>query len=157
MLDSAALLNKANAINYEEIEMAKTAKDKAGDNQGLITFAATVEADHKANEDALTALARQKGIKIDGTPAQAGAKIKAMDDLNGGAFNEAFLNAEITDHEKAIALFERARTEAAGDPDMALYIGQTIPVMKAHLAMAKDLQSHLGKSSPENPANNSKG
>ena len=31
--DASALLNKANVINYEEIQMAKTAKSKAGDNQ----------------------------------------------------------------------------------------------------------------------------
>jgi putative membrane protein len=154
--NSSVLLNKANVINYEEIEMAKTAKDKAGDNQGLTTFADTLEADHKANEDALAALARQKGIKIDGTPAAADAKVKALDNLSGGAFNEAFLKAEIADHEKAIALFEHARAEAAGDPDLELYIGETIPVMRAHLEMARDLRNHLSTSSPENSANNKK-
>lgn len=152
----SVLLNKANVINYEEVEMAKTAKDKAGDNQGLITFADTLEGDHKANEDALTALARHKGIKIDDTPADADAKVKALDNLSGGAFNQAFIKAEIADHEKAISLFEHARAAATGDPDMELYIGETIPVMKAHLEMAKDLEEHMGSSSPENPANNKK-
>ena len=37
------LLNKANSINYEEIEMAKLASDKAGDNQALLTFAKTMQ------------------------------------------------------------------------------------------------------------------
>lgn len=54
------LLNKANAINYEEIEMSKLASDKAGDNQALLTFAKTMKGDHQANEDAVTALSRQK-------------------------------------------------------------------------------------------------
>ncbi|MGA2408779.1 MAG: DUF4142 domain-containing protein [Candidatus Binataceae bacterium] len=152
--DASFLLNKANTINYEEVQMAKTAKEKAGDNQGLTTFAETLEADHKANEEALTALSRHMGVRIEGTPAEADAKLKSMDNLYGGAFNEAFLSDEITDHEKAIALFEHARSEFTGDPDMELYIGQTIPVMKAHLEMAKDLQRNLTKSSPQNPANN---
>ena len=64
--DASVLLNKANVINYEEIQMAKTAKSKAGDNQSLTTFAETLEADHKANEEALTALSRQKGVRIGG-------------------------------------------------------------------------------------------
>ncbi|MBV8454149.1 MAG: DUF4142 domain-containing protein [Deltaproteobacteria bacterium] len=148
------LLNKANVINYEEIEMAKTAKDKVNNNQGLTTFADILEADHKVNEDAVAALARQKGVKIEGTPASVDVKVKQLDNLTGGAFNEAFLRTEITDHEKAIALFERARSEAAADPEMELYIGETLPVMKAHLEMAKELQHHL-KSSSENQANNS--
>jgi putative membrane protein len=152
--DASVLLNKANVINYEEIQMAKTAKSKAGDNQSLTTFAETLEADHKANEEALTALSRQKGVRIEGTPAEADTKVKELDNLDGGAFNEAFLKSEIADHEKAIALFEHARKAFAGDPDMELYIGQTIPIMQAHLEMAKGIQRHLSESSPQSPANN---
>jgi putative membrane protein len=152
--DTSLLLNKANVINYEEIQMAKTAKDKAGDNQPLATFAQTLEADHKANEDALTALSRQKGIKIDGTPADVDSKVKAMDNLDGRAFDEAFLKDEVTGHEKAVALFEHARSQFAGDPEMELYIGQTLPVIKAHLEMAKDLEHHLNNSSSDSSASN---
>src|SRR5215472_6716788 len=64
--DVSALLNKANAINYEEVQAAKTATSKAGDNQALLTFAATVKGDHEANEDAVSALARQKNVKLEG-------------------------------------------------------------------------------------------
>ena len=152
--DASVLLNKANVINYEEIQMAKTAKSKAGDNQTLTTFGETLEADHKANEDALTALSRQKGVRIEGTPAEADTKVKELDNLDGGAFNEAFLKSEIADHEKAIALFEHAHKAFAGDPDMELYIGQTIPIMRAHLEMAEGIQRHLSESSPQSPTNN---
>jgi putative membrane protein len=152
--DPSILLNKANVINYEEIQMAKTAKSKAGDNQSLTSFAETLEADHKANEEALTALSRQKGVWIEGTPAEADVKVKELVNLDGGVFNEVFLKDEIADREKAIALFEHARTTFADDPDMELYIGQTIPIMQAHLEMAKGIHRHLSKSSPQSPANN---
>jgi predicted outer membrane protein len=152
--DPSILLNKANVINYEEIQMAKTAKSKAGDNQSLTFFAETLEADHKANEEALTALSRQKGVRIEGTPAEADVKVKELVNLDGGAFNEVFLKDEIADREKAIALFEHARTTFADDPDMELYIGQTIHIMQAHLEMAKGIHRHLSKSSPQSPANN---
>src|SRR5271168_4511853 len=140
--DDSVLFNKANAINYEQIRMAQTAKEKAGDNQGLTSFAETLEADHKANEDALTALSREKGVKMDGTPAANDAEVKAMDNLSGGAFNVAFLRGEIADNGRAIRLFEQARAEFAGDRDVELYIGQTLPVMQAHLEMAKGLERH---------------
>jgi hypothetical protein len=52
------------------------------------------------------------------------------------------------------SLFEHARAAFAGDPDMELYIGQTIPIMQAHLEMAKGIQRHLSESSPQSPANN---
>ena len=88
------------------------------------------------------------------TTAEADTKVKELDNLDGGAFNEAFLKSEIADHEKAIALFEHARSAFAGDPDMELYIGQTIPIMQAHLEMAKGIQRHLSESSPQSPADN---
>jgi len=78
----AGLLNKANAINYEEIEMAKVAKDKAGDNQALLTLAKTMQDDHQANEDAVTALSRQKSVKIEGTSATIDEKRKNMENLS---------------------------------------------------------------------------
>ena len=154
--DAGQLLNEANKINYEEIETAKTAKSKAGDNQPLITYAETLKADHQANEDAVNALATQKNIKLETRPQQAGKEEKALDKLDGGAFNAAFLRDEINDHEKALETFKNARNDFNEDPDVKLYIDQTIPVLKAHLEMAKNLQSQMGTNGNENPANNKK-
>lgn len=50
---SDKLLNQANAMNYEEIQTSKTAKDKAGDNQSLTTYAETLKGDHEANQEAV--------------------------------------------------------------------------------------------------------
>lgn len=154
--DISTLLNKANAINYEEVQMAKTAKDKAGDNQPLLTFAATLKADHEANEDAVTALARQDNVKIEGTPASLDQKDKALDHLDGGAFNEAFLKDEIKGHEEALAFYKQARSEYSGDRDAEIYIDQTVPIVQAHLEMAKNLRKQMRMGSDENPENNKK-
>lgn len=152
--DVSTLLNKANAINYDEVQAAKTATSKAGDNQPLLTFAATLKGDHEANEDAVSALARQKNVKLEGTPGSIDEKGKAMDKLDGGAFNEAFLKDEISGHEEALNYYEQARTEFRGDRDAEIFIGQTVPVIKAHLEMAKNLQKQMEMGSNENPENN---
>ena len=52
--DAASLLNKANQMNYEEIETAKLAHEKAGDNQALLTYADTIKGDHEANEESVS-------------------------------------------------------------------------------------------------------
>ena len=65
--DAASLLNKANQMNYEEIETAKLAHEKAGDNQALLTYADTIKGDHEANEESVSALSRQKSVKLEGT------------------------------------------------------------------------------------------
>jgi putative membrane protein len=150
----AGLLNKANTINYEEIEMAKMAKDKAGDNQALLTYAKTMQDDHQANEDALTALSRQKNVKIEGTPASVDEKQKSMNNLSGGQFNEAFLNEAISGHSQALRYFEGERGKFRSDPDVQLYVEETIPVVRAHLEMARAMKQHLGENTRENPENN---
>ena len=150
----SGLLNKANAINYEEIEMAKMANSKAGDNQTMMTFAKTMEDDHQANEDAVTALSKQKNVKIEGTPASIEEKKKQLDNLNGGQFDEAFLKDAIEGHTAALAYFQGERAKFKGDPDVYLYIQETIPVVRAHLEMARAIQHSLGRNSTENPENN---
>ncbi len=150
----AGLLNKANAINYEEIEMAKVAKDKAGDNQALLTLAKTMQDDHQANEDAVTALSRQKSVKIEGTSATIDEKRKNMENLSGGQFNDAFLTEAIEGHAQALRYFEAESAKFRGDPDVYLYVQETIPVVRAHLEMARAMKKQLGQNSRQNPENN---
>jgi putative membrane protein len=150
----SGLLNKANAMNYEEIEMAKLARDKAGDNQALMTLAKTLEGDHQANEDAVTALSRQQNVTLQGTPASIDKKYKRMDNLNGAEFNQAFLSDAIAGHSKALEFFEAEKAKFRGDPAVYLYVQETIPVIRAHLEMARNMEQEMGRGSDQNPANN---
>jgi putative membrane protein len=150
----ARLLNKANSINYEEIEMAKLARDKAGDNQALLTLAKTMQGDHQANEDAVTALSTQKNVKIQGTPGSIDQREKQMENLSGAQFNEAFLTEAVEGHSRALRFFEGEKGKFHSDPDVNIYVEETIPVIRAHLEMARSLKAELGHNSPENPENN---
>jgi putative membrane protein len=151
--DAAALLNKANQMNYEETETAKIAHDKAGDNQAMLTYADTIKGDHEANEESVSALSRQKSIKLEGTNTDKVEK-SPLKDLKGGAFNEAYLGDQVKGHKEALSTFKSAQGQFKGDPDMELYVQQTIPVLQAHLKMAENLKNHVSEASPENPANN---
>ncbi len=150
----SSLLDQANQMNNEEQDMAKELKSKAGDNQALITMADTIREDHKANQSALEALASQKKVTLRSYEKNKAAQDQ-LDNLKGAQFNEAFLSMDIRDHEKTLALFRRAKDEFSGDRDVRVYIGQTIPVLEAHLKMAQNLHRDdktLGSS--ENAANN---
>jgi hypothetical protein len=59
--------------------------------------------------------------------------------------------------ESALAAFRRAKSEFSDDPEVEVYIDQTIPVLEAHLKMARNLH-HNDKvmRSRENAANNKK-
>jgi predicted outer membrane protein len=151
-----SLLGQANQMNNEEQDMAKELSSKAGDNQALVTLADTMRDDHKANQAALEALAGQKNVTLKSYEKNKAAQDE-LDNLKGAKFNEAFLRMDIRDHEKALASFRRAKSEFANDPDVRVYIDQTIPVLEAHLKMAQNLHhddQRLG--SQENPTNNKK-
>jgi len=152
----SSLFNQANQMNNEEQDMAKELKSKAGDNQALITMADTIREDHKANQTALEALASQKKVTLKSYEKNKAAQDQ-LDNLKGAEFNKAFLNMDIQDHEKAIASFRRAKTEFSSDPDVRIYIDQTIPVLEAHLKMAQNLhRDDKMMGSRENAANNKK-
>jgi putative membrane protein len=152
----ASLFDQANQMNNEEQDMAKELKSKAGDNQALVTLADTMRDDHKANQTALEALASQKNVKLKSYEKNKAVEDQ-LDNLKGAQFNETFLSIDIRDHEKALAAFRRAKSEFSSDPDVRVYIDQTIPVLEAHLKMAQNFHRDdkvLG--SRENAANNKK-
>jgi putative membrane protein len=151
-----SLFDQANQMNNEEQDMAKELKSKAGDNQALITLADTMRDDHKDNQTALEALASQKKVNLKSYEKNKAVEDQ-LDNLKGAQFNETFLSMDIRDHQKALAVFRRAKSEFSNDPDVRVYIDQTIPVLEAHLKMAQNLHRDdkiLG--SQENAANNKK-
>jgi putative membrane protein len=152
----ASLFDQANQMNNEEQDMAKELKSKAGDNQALVTLADTMRDDHKDNQTALEALASQKSVKLKSYEKNKAAEDQ-LDNLKGAQFNETFLSMDIRDHEKALAAFRRAKSEFSSDPDVRVYIDQTIPVLEAHLKMAQNLhRDDKALGSRENAANNKK-
>lgn len=148
-------LNQVDQMNREEQGMAKVARRKAGDNQALVTLADTISGDHKANEEAVKALASQKNIKLEGhTPQDAKDNMSRLNSLEGAQFNSAFLDDQIRDHREKIEQVRQAQSQFKGDRDMETYIGQTLPVLEAHLKMAENLKQQAMVGSNENPANN---
>jgi putative membrane protein len=150
----ASLLNMANQMNNEEQDEAKELRSKAGDNQALVTMADTFTGDHKANQDAVEALAKQKNVTLESYKPDKTEQDK-LDNLKGAHLNDEFLNASVRDHKNALAAFKEAKTSLGGDPDVRVYIDQTIPVLESHLKMAENLR-HDNKvmGSIENAANN---
>lgn len=149
-----SLLNQANQMNNEEQDMASELKSKAGDNQTLITMAETIKEDHKANQSALETLASQKNINLNSYKKNKTVQ-NELDNLNGAKFNQAFLTMDIRDHQKALESFRKARSEFAHDPDVRVYVDQTIPVLEAHLKMAENLhRDDQALGSREKSANN---
>ena len=117
-------------------------------------MADTLTQDHKANQTALEALAKQQNVTLDSYQVNK-AEQDRLDNLKGARFNHAFLKMDVRDHKEALAAFKQAKVNFASDPDVKVYIDQTIPILQSHLKMAESMR-HDNKvlGSTENPENN---
>jgi predicted outer membrane protein len=151
--NAMTMLNGANQMNNEQLDAATMLRGKAGDNQAMITMADTMTGDSKANQEAVKALADSRKITLNAYKKDTAANDE-MSKLNGAKFNSAFFAKSVRDQKGAIEAFKTARRGFRNDRDMQLYIDQTLPMMKANLAMTENLQHHSAQGSSQNPANN---
>lgn len=148
--NTASLLNKASQINQSEEDMADMLNNKAGNNLAMSTLATTLKDDHEANQSAVKSLANEANITLKSYEPNQALKNK-LDNLNGTAFNKAFLDHELADHREALRTFEDARNQT-DNRDMKLYIDETIPVLKSHLEMIENVRRDLASSKTANGA-----
>jgi len=93
--------------------------------------------DHKAANQELTALAKQKGVSLPGDDAQMAASMP-FSTKSGDDFDKAFARAAVEDHKKDIAEFEK-EASSGSDPDLKNWASKTLPTLRAHLAEAQSI------------------
>lgn len=123
-----------------EVELAKLALQKST-NADVKKFAQTMITDHTKANDELKALAAKKSVTL---PTDLGSHKSTLDDLNGktGAdFDKAYVEAMVDDHETDVDLFEDNTDNS--DADIKAFTTKTLPTLKSHLQMIKDIQAKM--------------
>jgi hypothetical protein len=92
-------------------------------------------------------LAQRKGVRVD---QQLDAEHQRMSDMlssaSGRDFDRMFVQHAIEDHQKDIAKFEQA-SRNANDPEVRAFAARQLPVLRQHLAQARDIGGQMGLSS----------
>ena len=131
-------ISEAAAGGMAEVELGKIAADKAS-NPEVKKFGQRMADDHGKANDELKALAQSKQISL---PTAIDAKHKATIDrlskLSGPAFDRAYVQDMLKDHEKDVAAF-RAESKNGKDSDVKAWAGKTLPTLEEHLKMVQDL------------------
>jgi len=145
-------VHEAAAGGMAEVELGKLAADKATSSD-VKAFGQRMVDDHSKANDELKALASQKGLTLPSAPEPAH---KAMQDrlskLTGAAFDKAYMQEMVKDHDKDVAAFKHAST-AAADPDLKAWAAKTLPTLQEHQTQAKSINTKLGSSSkPTTPS-----
>jgi len=125
-----------------EVELGKLATDKAS-SADVKQFGQRMVDDHGKANDELKSLASQKNWTL---PTELDAKHKATRDrlskLSGAEFDRAYMKEMVADHNKDVREFaEHAKT--AKDADLKAWVQKTLPVLKEHQSMAKDVSQKV--------------
>jgi putative membrane protein len=166
----------------KEVEMSKLAVTKAASDE-VKQYAQRLIDDHTKANDALMALASQKGITIQHDTAMKhdaasgdtamkqtsasdpatkdmaashGAKDKdhkalmsKLSGLSGNEFDREFIRAAVKSHEKGVKSFEKQSTSAT-DADVKAFAANTLPTLREHLQMARDLDKKMSGGTKNN-------
>jgi putative membrane protein len=142
---------KAAGAGMIEVELGQLALKQAN-NAEVKQFAQRMVDDHtKANQE-LTQYAQSKNITHPaGLDDSQKKMVDKMSKLSGAEFDREYMSLMVKDHEKAVALFEKESTEGK-DQELKTWASNTLPTLKEHLQMARDVASKVGvKVSGEKP------
>jgi len=120
-----------------EVQLGQTAAQNATQPE-VKQFGQRMVADHGKANDELKALASQKGMTL---PTELDAKHKAhveqMSKMTGAAFDKAYMQHMVSDHQQAVALFQK-ESKGGADADVKAWAAKTLPTLQEHLKMARE-------------------
>jgi putative membrane protein len=70
-------------------------------------------------------------------------RMDKMARLTGADFDREYMKHQVNDHDKAVALFEK-QSRSGKDAELKAFAGRTLPTLKEHQQMAKDINSRVG-------------
>jgi putative membrane protein len=134
----AAFMKDAAADGMAEVELGKLAESKAT-RADVKAFAQMMVNDHSKANDELKGLADQKKVDLPDDPKpEHKATRDRLEKMSGDAFDRAYLDHMVKDHEKAVNLFSR-ESKSGHDADVKAWAGKTLPTLQAHLAQVRSL------------------
>lgn len=138
-----AFMNDAAPGGMAEIELGRLAATQAS-NEEVKRFAERVIADHSKAGEALKQLAEKKKVmlpqEVNPTHKETMAKLSK---LKGAAFDRAYVQAMVQNHEKDVTAFESV-AQGAVDADVKAFATTTLPTLKAHLQTIRDIAATMG-------------
>jgi putative membrane protein len=126
----------ATRANLAEVAAGRLALDKS-DDAAVRAYARKMIRDHTAAQKKLAAIAKATDTTLPKQPTKLQrAEAARLGRLSGNAFDSAYLRRQVSDHRKALAtmLLELDTGTVAA---LRNYASATAPVVRMHLAMAK--------------------
>jgi putative membrane protein len=125
-----------------EVSLGQYAADHAT-NQDVKDFGKHMDEDHTKANDELRDLAKTKNVELTGTlSTEDKESLDKIEKYEGDKFDKHYVSAMVKDHEKTISNFE-SEAKDGSDPDIKAWADKTLPTLRHHLEMIKDIQSKM--------------
>lgn len=126
-----------------EVEMGRMASEKATNPQ-VQEFGRRMMQDHSKANVELKRILTEQGIPEPAVTMPTTRSGGGLENLNGPAFDRAYMKDMVKDHKNEIAEFKKEAAKGR-DPELRNYAAQALPVLEEHLQMAEQTQSRLPK------------
>jgi putative membrane protein len=125
--------------NEGEIELGKLAVQKAQSPE-VKALAQRLVTDHSKANQQLKRLAQKESVSVPTGVGKEQKDLRAqLEKLNGAAFDRAFVDAEVKDHQNDITFYQN-ESNRLQDPQLRSFAQQTLPVLQEHLQMAERVE-----------------
>jgi putative membrane protein len=137
------VLSKMHHVNQMEIRMGEMAMQK-GRSQDVRDFGRRLRNDHQMADRRVTRLAAREGIRLVNPPMTPHERSvhRRLRHARGDRFDREFMNAMASGHTQTIQDLAQARRELR-DPQVRRLVGNTLPAMRQHRNMAREIQQNL--------------
>ncbi len=123
-----------------EVQLGQLAAQRA-QNDEVKKFAQRMVDDHTKANAQLKSIAESKSIKLpDDLEGKDKSLMQRLEKLNGAAFDRAYMNAMVTDHQKDVNEFKK-ESNSGRDPQVKSFAASTLPTLEEHLQQAKTARS----------------
>lgn len=142
LLDPAAFLIAAYQDGLAEIQISRLALQKATDDD-VKSFAQRMIDNHTQLNNAIAAVAKQKGVTLPDAPTPEQQDTAAqLAKFSGTDFDKRYMDENVVDHVKDV-LGARLQSEEGRDSGVRNLARVALPVLSEHLARALDIDKHI--------------
>jgi putative membrane protein len=130
-----------------EVELGQLAATRAA-SDAVRRFGQRMVTDHSAATAQLRQLAQQKGVILPLAPSpQTRATYDRLATMSGGEFDRTYIVEMVNQHDRTVGNFEAA-SQTARDPDLRTWVIATLPVVREHQRLARELNGFLAAQPP---------
>ena len=144
--DTATLnfVSKATHGGMMEVTTGKLAANKA-QSADVKAFGERMVRDHSKANEKLMSIAQEKTITVPNMPPMTDDMLNSA---SGKEFDRQYVQMMIKDHEKTVAMFEKAAASLP-DKDVKMFAAETLPILKDHAQQIKAIAAKMNLTKPQ--------